>query len=186
MHIIIVFIFLINFIDWFIFFKNYFFVVFFSSCHSTASNSTRSTPTCSPVLRKRSRSPLPPSADGENMVEKSSDHSSDKSPSTPEQTVQRPYSQSVHSTRTGNKNSKVSTLSRTHTHSRTHSHTRTHAPSHALAHATSHAPSHALSHAPSHALFQSRLFLFILDFSCFKIELLCVQLKIPKYLYKNK
>ncbi|KAF4082294.1 hypothetical protein AMELA_G00149920 [Ameiurus melas] len=75
---------------------------------STASNSTRSTPTCSPVLRKRSRSPLPPSADGENMVEKSSDHSSDKSPSTPEQTVQRPYSQSVHSTRTGNKNSKKS------------------------------------------------------------------------------
>ncbi|XP_053097423.1 protein Aster-B isoform X3 [Pangasianodon hypophthalmus] len=75
---------------------------------STASNSTRSTPTCSPVLRKRSRSPVPPSADGENMVEKSSDHSSDKSPSTPEQTVQRPYSQSVHSTRTGNKNSKKS------------------------------------------------------------------------------
>ncbi|KAM9456086.1 protein Aster-B isoform 1-T6 [Clarias gariepinus] len=36
------------------------------------------------------------------MVEKSSDHSSDKSPSTPEQTVQRTYSQS----RTGNKNSK--------------------------------------------------------------------------------
>ncbi|XP_053371819.1 protein Aster-B isoform X3 [Clarias gariepinus] len=69
---------------------------------STASNSTRSTPTCSPVLRKRSRSPVPPSADGENMVEKSSDHSSDKSPSTPEQTVQRTYSQS----RTGNKNSK--------------------------------------------------------------------------------
>ncbi|XP_058267672.1 protein Aster-B isoform X8 [Hemibagrus wyckioides] len=75
---------------------------------STASNSTRSTPTCSPVLRKRSRSPVPPSADGENMVEKSSDHSSDKSPSTPEQTVQRPYSQSVHATRTGNKNSKKS------------------------------------------------------------------------------
>ncbi|GAA6070052.1 protein Aster-B isoform X8, partial [Tachysurus ichikawai] len=72
----------------------------------TASNSTRSTPTCSPVLRKRSRSPVPPSADGENMVEKSSDHSSDKSPSTPEQNVQRPYSQSVHNTRTGNKNSK--------------------------------------------------------------------------------
>ncbi|XP_058267671.1 protein Aster-B isoform X7 [Hemibagrus wyckioides] len=79
-----------------------------SSESSTASNSTRSTPTCSPVLRKRSRSPVPPSADGENMVEKSSDHSSDKSPSTPEQTVQRPYSQSVHATRTGNKNSKKS------------------------------------------------------------------------------
>ncbi|XP_046717268.1 protein Aster-B isoform X5 [Silurus meridionalis] len=73
---------------------------------STASNSTRSTPTCSPVLRKRPRSPVPPSADGENMVEKSSDHSSDKSPSTPEQTVHRPYSQS--GTRTGNKNSKKS------------------------------------------------------------------------------
>ncbi|XP_027014318.1 protein Aster-B isoform X8 [Tachysurus fulvidraco] len=75
---------------------------------STASNSTRSTPTCSPVLRKRSRSPVPPSADGENMVEKSCDHSSDKSPSTPEQNVQRTYSQSVHNTRTGNKNSKKS------------------------------------------------------------------------------
>ncbi|XP_046717270.1 protein Aster-B isoform X7 [Silurus meridionalis] len=77
-----------------------------SSESSTASNSTRSTPTCSPVLRKRPRSPVPPSADGENMVEKSSDHSSDKSPSTPEQTVHRPYSQS--GTRTGNKNSKKS------------------------------------------------------------------------------
>ncbi|TSV15266.1 GRAM domain-containing protein 1B [Bagarius yarrelli] len=75
---------------------------------STASNSNRSTPTCSPVLRKRSRSPLPPSADGENMVEKSSEHSSEKSPSTPEQSGQRPYSQSVHGTRTGNKNSKKS------------------------------------------------------------------------------
>ncbi|XP_072514209.1 protein Aster-B isoform X3 [Salminus brasiliensis] len=74
---------------------------------STASNSNRSTPTCSPVLRKRSRSPTPQSPEGENMVEKGSDHSSDKSPSTPEQAVQRTYSQSVHtSTRSGGKNSK--------------------------------------------------------------------------------
>ncbi|KAL6472224.1 hypothetical protein MHYP_G00184120 [Metynnis hypsauchen] len=74
---------------------------------NTASNSNRSTPTCSPVLRKRSRSPTPQSPEGENMVEKGSDHSSDKSPSTPEQAVQRTYSQSVHtSTRSGGKNSK--------------------------------------------------------------------------------
>uniref|UniRef100_A0A3B1JVD5 GRAM domain-containing protein 1B-like n=1 Tax=Astyanax mexicanus TaxID=7994 RepID=A0A3B1JVD5_ASTMX len=73
----------------------------------TASNSNRSTPTCSPVLRKRSRSPTPQSPEGENMVEKGSDHSSDKSPSTPEQAVQRTYNQSVHtSTRSGGKNSK--------------------------------------------------------------------------------
>uniref|UniRef100_A0A3B1JKG0 GRAM domain-containing protein 1B-like n=1 Tax=Astyanax mexicanus TaxID=7994 RepID=A0A3B1JKG0_ASTMX len=76
---------------------------------STASNSNRSTPTCSPVLRKRSRSPTPQSPEGENMVEKGSDHSSDKSPSTPEQAVQRTYNQSVHtSTRSGGKNSKKS------------------------------------------------------------------------------
>ncbi|XP_030648201.1 protein Aster-B isoform X2 [Chanos chanos] len=75
---------------------------------STASNSNRSTPACSPVLRKRSRSPTPQSPEGENMVEKGSDHSSDKSPSTPEQVVQRTYSQSVHSTRSGGKNSKKS------------------------------------------------------------------------------
>ncbi|XP_051765345.1 protein Aster-B isoform X13 [Ctenopharyngodon idella] len=73
---------------------------------STASNSNRSTPACSPVLRKRSRSPTPQSPEGENMVEKSSDHSSDKSPSTPEQAVQRTYSQSLHTTRPGGKNSK--------------------------------------------------------------------------------
>uniref|UniRef100_A0A8B9KVQ9 GRAM domain containing 1Ba n=1 Tax=Astyanax mexicanus TaxID=7994 RepID=A0A8B9KVQ9_ASTMX len=43
------------------------------------------------------------------MVEKGSDHSSDKSPSTPEQAVQRTYNQSVHtSTRSGGKNSKKS------------------------------------------------------------------------------
>lgn len=80
---------------------------FFSCFCSTASNSNRSTPACSPVLRKRSRSPTPQSPEGENMVEKNSDHSSDKSPSTPEQAVQRTYSQSLHNTRTGGKNSKV-------------------------------------------------------------------------------
>ncbi|KAG1970148.1 protein Aster-B [Pimephales promelas] len=73
---------------------------------STASNSNRSTPACSPVLRKRS--PTPQSPDGENMVEKSSDHSSDKSPSTPDQAVQRAYSQALHNTRAGGKNSKKS------------------------------------------------------------------------------
>ncbi|KAM9453179.1 protein Aster-B-like isoform 11-T12 [Salvelinus alpinus] len=76
---------------------------------STASNSNRSTPACSPVLRpKRSRSPTPQSLEpSENMVEKGhSDHSSDKSPSTPEQVVQRTYS--LQSARSGGKNSKVS------------------------------------------------------------------------------
>ncbi|XP_026196328.1 protein Aster-B isoform X1 [Anabas testudineus] len=72
----------------------------------TASNSNKSTPACSPVLRKRSRSPTPQSQEGENMVEKGSDHSSDKSPSTPEQVVQRTYS--VQSARSGGKNSKKS------------------------------------------------------------------------------
>ncbi|XP_031681808.1 protein Aster-B-like [Oncorhynchus kisutch] len=80
----------------------------------TASNSNRSTPTCSPVLRHRSRSPTPQQSlepSGENMVEKGhSDPSSDKdkSPSTIEQVVQRTYSQSVHSTTRshGGKNSK--------------------------------------------------------------------------------
>uniref|UniRef100_A0A667X0Y2 GRAM domain containing 1B n=1 Tax=Myripristis murdjan TaxID=586833 RepID=A0A667X0Y2_9TELE len=82
---------------------------------STASNSNRSTPTCSPVLRKRSRSSTPqPSPELEStMVEKgSSDQSSDRSPTTPEQLHQRTYSQSVHptntNTRSGGKNSKVS------------------------------------------------------------------------------
>ncbi|XP_029963606.1 protein Aster-B isoform X4 [Salarias fasciatus] len=70
----------------------------------TASNSNKSTPACSPVLRKRSRSPTPQSQEGENMVEKGSDHSSDKSPSTPEQVVQRTYS--LQSARSGGKNSK--------------------------------------------------------------------------------
>nr|KAF6403453.1 GRAM domain containing 1B [Molossus molossus] len=72
---------------------------------STASNSNRSTPACSPVLRKRSRSPTPQSPDGDAMVEKGSDHSSDKSPSTPEQGVQR--SCSSQSGRSSGKNSKV-------------------------------------------------------------------------------
>uniref|UniRef100_A0A8C1ZCW5 GRAM domain containing 1Ba n=1 Tax=Cyprinus carpio TaxID=7962 RepID=A0A8C1ZCW5_CYPCA len=75
---------------------------------STASNSNRSSPACSPVLHKRLRSPMPQSPEGENMVEKSSDHSSDKSPSTPEQAVQRTYSQSLHTTRPAGKNSKKS------------------------------------------------------------------------------
>ncbi|XP_077619188.1 protein Aster-B isoform X2 [Crocuta crocuta] len=73
---------------------------------STASNSNRSTPACSPILRKRSRSPTPQSPDGDTMVEKGSDHSSDKSPSTPEQGVQR--SCSSQSGRSGGKNSKKS------------------------------------------------------------------------------
>ncbi|XP_021584177.2 protein Aster-B isoform X20 [Ictidomys tridecemlineatus] len=71
---------------------------------STASNSNRSTPACSPILRKRSRSPTPQNQDGDTMVEKGSDHSSDKSPSTPEQGVQR--SCSSQSGRSGGKNSK--------------------------------------------------------------------------------
>lgn len=72
----------------------------------TASNSNRSTPACSPILRKRSRSPTPQNQDGDTMVEKGSDHSSDKSPSTPEQGVQR--SCSSQSGRSGGKNSKKS------------------------------------------------------------------------------
>ncbi|XP_031508710.1 protein Aster-B isoform X11 [Papio anubis] len=74
--------------------------------NSTASNSNRSTPACSPILRKRSRSPTPQNQDGDTMVEKGSDHSSDKSPSTPEQGVQR--SCSSQSGRSGGKNSKKS------------------------------------------------------------------------------
>ncbi|XP_022415910.1 GRAM domain-containing protein 2B-like isoform X1 [Delphinapterus leucas] len=73
---------------------------------STASNSNRSTPACSPILRKRSRSPPPQNPDGDSMVEKGSDHSSDKSPSTPEQGVQR--SCPSQSGRSGGKNSKKS------------------------------------------------------------------------------
>ncbi|XP_078028473.1 protein Aster-B isoform X2 [Epinephelus lanceolatus] len=85
----------------------------------TATNSNRSTPACSPVLRKRSRTSTPqlsPEADG-TMVEKgSSDQASDRSPTTPEQQQtsqhQRTCSQSLHptnaSTRSGGKNSKKS------------------------------------------------------------------------------
>ncbi|XP_063292315.1 protein Aster-B isoform X2 [Pelobates fuscus] len=73
---------------------------------STASNSNRSSPACSPILRKRSRSPTPQQSEGEIMVEKSSDHSSDKSPPTPEPGVQR--SGSSQSGRSGGKNSKKS------------------------------------------------------------------------------
>uniref|UniRef100_A0A2I2Z8S1 GRAM domain containing 1B n=1 Tax=Gorilla gorilla gorilla TaxID=9595 RepID=A0A2I2Z8S1_GORGO len=76
-----------------------------TACPHTASNSNRSTPACSPILRKRSRSPTPQNQDGDTMVEKGSDHSSDKSPSTPEQGVQR--SCSSQSGRSGGKNSKV-------------------------------------------------------------------------------
>uniref|UniRef100_A0A8C6TEM8 GRAM domain containing 1Bb n=1 Tax=Neogobius melanostomus TaxID=47308 RepID=A0A8C6TEM8_9GOBI len=78
----------------------------FNAEKNTASNSNKSTPACSPVLRKRSHSPTPQSPEGDNMVEKGSDHSSDKSPSTPEQVVQRTYS--LQSSRSGGKNSKKS------------------------------------------------------------------------------
>lgn len=83
----------------------------------TATNSNQSTPACSPVLRKRSRSSTPqlsPEVDS-TMVEKgSSDQASDRSPTTPEQQQtsqhQRTYSQSVHptSSRSSGKNSKKS------------------------------------------------------------------------------
>ncbi|XP_062860368.1 protein Aster-B-like isoform X2 [Trichomycterus rosablanca] len=74
---------------------------------STASNSTRSSPACSPVLRKRCRSPTVPSLEGENMVEKGSESTdTSKSPSTPEQLVARTYSSQ--STRSSSKNSKKS------------------------------------------------------------------------------
>ncbi|KAL2096197.1 hypothetical protein ACEWY4_008345 [Coilia grayii] len=75
--------------------------------YSTASNSNRSTPACSPVLRKRSRSPTPQGLEVDAaMVEKGSDQSSDKSPSTPEQLVQR--SCSMQTARSSGKNSKKS------------------------------------------------------------------------------
>ncbi|KAM3868972.1 protein Aster-B, partial [Diretmus argenteus] len=83
---------------------------------STASNSNRSTPACSPILQRRSRSSTPqlsPEVES-TMVEKgSSDQASDRSPSTPEQQQlpqqQRTCSHSVHlntNTRSGGKNSK--------------------------------------------------------------------------------
>ncbi|XP_063752079.1 protein Aster-B isoform X2 [Eleginops maclovinus] len=84
---------------------------------TTTATSDRSTPACSPVLRKRSRASTPQlSPDADNtMVEKgSSDQASDRSPTTTEQqqTIQhqRTNSQSVHptntSSRSGGKNSK--------------------------------------------------------------------------------
>ncbi|XP_051952626.1 protein Aster-B-like isoform X1 [Xyrauchen texanus] len=73
----------------------------------TASNSNRSSPACSPVLRKRCRSPILQSIETDIMVEKGSDHSdTSKSPSTPEQLVTRTFS--GQSTRSGAKNSKKS------------------------------------------------------------------------------
>ncbi|XP_073785796.1 protein Aster-B isoform X18 [Danio rerio] len=74
---------------------------------STASNSNRSSPACSPVLRKRCRSPILQSAEPDAMVEKGSEQSdASKSPSTPEQLVTRTFS--GQSTRSGGKNSKKS------------------------------------------------------------------------------
>ncbi|CAJ1064473.1 protein Aster-B-like [Xyrichtys novacula] len=86
---------------------------------STATHLDRSTPACSPVLRKRSRSSTPqlsPEADSSMVEKSSSDQGSDRSPNTPEppQTIQhqRTCSQSGHppniSTRGGGKNSKKS------------------------------------------------------------------------------
>uniref|UniRef100_A0A8C1CE95 GRAM domain containing 1Bb n=1 Tax=Cyprinus carpio carpio TaxID=630221 RepID=A0A8C1CE95_CYPCA len=73
---------------------------------STASNSNRSSPACSPVLRKRCRSPILQNIETDTMVEKGSEQSdTSKSPSTPEQLVTRTFS--GQSTRSGGKNSKV-------------------------------------------------------------------------------
>ncbi|XP_052387933.1 protein Aster-B isoform X5 [Carassius gibelio] len=74
---------------------------------STASNSNRSSPACSPVLRKRCRSPVLQNVETDTMVEKGSEQSdTSKSPSTPEQLVTRTLSGL--STRSGGKNSKKS------------------------------------------------------------------------------
>ncbi|RXN36139.1 GRAM domain-containing 1B-like protein [Labeo rohita] len=73
----------------------------------TASNSNRSSPACSPVLRKRCRSPILQNVETDTMVEKGSEQSdTSKSPSTPEQLVTRTFS--GQSTRSGGKNSKKS------------------------------------------------------------------------------
>uniref|UniRef100_A0A8C1UWD0 GRAM domain containing 1Bb n=1 Tax=Cyprinus carpio TaxID=7962 RepID=A0A8C1UWD0_CYPCA len=73
---------------------------------NTASNSNRSSPACSPVLRKRCRSPILQNVETDTMVEKGSEQSdTSKSPSTPEQLVTRTFS--GQSTRSGGKNSKV-------------------------------------------------------------------------------
>ncbi|KTF80541.1 hypothetical protein cypCar_00034591, partial [Cyprinus carpio] len=75
----------------------------------TASNSNRSSPACSPVLRKRCRSPILQNIETDTMVEKGSEQSdTSKSPSTPEQLVTRTFS--GQSTRSGGKNSKKSRL----------------------------------------------------------------------------
>uniref|UniRef100_A0A8C4Z616 GRAM domain containing 1Ba n=1 Tax=Gadus morhua TaxID=8049 RepID=A0A8C4Z616_GADMO len=70
---------------------------FLSPTHSTASNSNRSTPACSPVLRKRSRSSTPqlsPDNESYTMVEKGSlDPAPDRSPSTPEPAAQNHHQQ---------------------------------------------------------------------------------------------
>ncbi|TRY94211.1 hypothetical protein DNTS_027596 [Danionella cerebrum] len=59
----------------------------------TASNSSRSSPACSPVLRKRCRSPTLPSAEVDSMVEKGCESTETaRSPSTPEQLVSRTLS----------------------------------------------------------------------------------------------
>uniref|UniRef100_A0A8C1R231 GRAM domain containing 1Bb n=1 Tax=Cyprinus carpio TaxID=7962 RepID=A0A8C1R231_CYPCA len=72
-----------------------------------ASNSNRSSPACSPVLRKRCRSPILQNIETDTMVEKGSEQSdTSKSPSTPEQLVTRTFS--GQSTRSGGKNSKKS------------------------------------------------------------------------------
>uniref|UniRef100_A0A8C2HEA4 GRAM domain containing 1Bb n=1 Tax=Cyprinus carpio TaxID=7962 RepID=A0A8C2HEA4_CYPCA len=72
-----------------------------------SSNSNRSSPACSPVLRKRCRSPILQNIETDTMVEKGSEQSdTSKSPSTPEQLVTRTFS--GQSTRSGGKNSKKS------------------------------------------------------------------------------
>ncbi|XP_076850758.1 protein Aster-B-like [Brachyhypopomus gauderio] len=76
---------------------------------STPSNSNRSSPTCSPVLRGRCRSPPAAPLEVEAMVEKSTEPcDGPKSPSTPEQLVSRSFS--TQSTRSTSKNSKYDRL----------------------------------------------------------------------------
>uniref|UniRef100_A0AAV2J8Y7 Uncharacterized protein n=1 Tax=Knipowitschia caucasica TaxID=637954 RepID=A0AAV2J8Y7_KNICA len=59
----------------------------------TATNSQRSTPVCSPVLRKRSRSSTPLHIPSSTMVEKGSDQGTDRSPTSPDQPHQGPHHQ---------------------------------------------------------------------------------------------
>uniref|UniRef100_A0A8C1XGL3 GRAM domain containing 1Bb n=1 Tax=Cyprinus carpio TaxID=7962 RepID=A0A8C1XGL3_CYPCA len=83
------------------------FNLYVSCLSSTASNSNRSSPACSPVLRKHCRSPILQNIETDTMVEKGSEQSdTSKSPSTPEQLVTRTFS--GQSTRSGGKNSKKS------------------------------------------------------------------------------